>query len=453
MRCTALLVGALPEPLAVTPHLPADLQVDYERRAWADCAGDAIERACAQLMVVGAVDSPERAATLFESWRGQPPTIPTIAVLPGDTDPSLLRAAVASVDDFVLWPIRVDEWHQRVRRVLGMQSEEQDDDAIAARLFDEMGMARLIGEDRAFVAVVRKLPLMAATSYPVLICGETGTGKELCARAIHHLSQRRPQPFIAVDSAAAPEHLFENELFGHARGAFTDAHSDQKGLVAMAEGGTLFIDEVDSLSLASQAKLLRFLQEKSYRPLGANRFTPANVRILAASNGDLPALVRSGRFRSDLYFRLNVLRIELMPLRARRGDIEPLARHFVKACCAEQHTPRKGLGRAALQKLQAHDWPGNVRELLNTIQRAVVFAEGREILPCHLAVETPGTAQASATFREARAAALEEFERRYVADILRRHDGNVTQAARAAHKERRAFGRLVKRHHLGRSPD
>jgi two-component system response regulator GlrR len=169
------------------------------------------------------------------------------------------------------------------------------------------------------------------------------------------------------------------------------------------------------------------------------------------------SLVQAGRFRSDLYFRLNVLRIELMPLRDRRGDIEPLARHFLDACSTEQHLPRRTLSRAAVQKLLAYDWPGNVRELLNTIQRAVVFAEGREILPCHLALAAGAGAGASAapaaTFREARAVALAEFERRYVADVLRRHGGNVTQAARAAQKERRAFGRLVKRHNLRRDAD
>src|SRR5207247_1989977 len=172
---------------------------------------------------------------------------------------------------------------------------------------------------------------------------ETGTGKELCARAIHHLSSRRSFPFIPVDCAALPDHLFENEFFGHARGAFTDAHAEQKGLVAMAEGGTLFLDEIDALALTAQAKLLRFLEERAFKPLGADRFVKADVHVLAATNRSLEALIRNGQFRSDLYFRLNVLSLHLTPLRDRRGDIALLARHFVDACCVEGDLPRKSL--------------------------------------------------------------------------------------------------------------
>ena len=397
-----------------------------------------------------ALGAGDQAAGLFQRWRSWPLAIPTAAILPGDSEPSLLRAAAASVDDFVLWPIRVDEWQERLLRMVA-HPHERGDDGIHARLFQELGLAQLVGSDPAFVTVVRSLPLVARTAHPVLITGETGTGKELFAQAIHHLSPRRSFPFIAFDSAAAPDHLFENEFFGHARGAYTDAHSDQKGLVGMAEGGTLFIDEVDSLSLPAQAKLLRFLEAKTYKPLGANRFAVADVRILTATNRDLSALAHANLFRSDLYFRLNVLQIHMPPLRERRGDIERLAQHFLEeGCNAGQHLPPRNLSRAALQKLLAYDWPGNVRELLNTVQRAAVFAEGRDILPCHLAIGGSGfpSAPTPPSFREARAVALAEFERRYVQDVLRRHDGNVTRAARAAQTERRAFGRLVKRHNL-----
>jgi DNA-binding NtrC family response regulator len=300
--------------------------------------------------------------------------------------------------------------------------------------------------------MVEKIPLVARSNSPVLITGETGTGKELCARAIHYLSPRRDHPFIPVDCAALPDHLFENEVFGHARGAFTDAHRDQKGLVALAEGGTLFLDEIDSLSLGAQAKLLRFMQERTYKPLGSNRFLQARLDVVAATNHDLEAMVRAKQFRSDLFFRLSVLRLHMMPLRERRGDIALLARHFLEMACAQAGVARKTLALATIGKLTNYDWPGNVRELYNVIQSAVVFSEGAQILPRHIA--RPSGAMPDepdrSSFRAARAGVLEEFERRYVEDLLRECDGNVTHAARLAKKDRRAFGRLIKRYNIQR---
>jgi DNA-binding NtrC family response regulator len=326
-----------------------------------------------------------------------------------------------------------------------------------------MGLAKLIGGTPSFLRTLTRIRLAARSGSPVLITGETGTGKELSARAIHHLSRRHSYPFIAVDCVAVPDHLFENELFGHARGAFTSAEGEQQGLVAMADGGTLFLDEIDALSPPAQAKLLRFLQERTFKPLGADRFVRADVNVLSATNRDLEALVREKQFRSDLYFRLNVLTLNLDPLRARREDIPLLARHFVDTVCAEQRVPRKLLSPAAVRKLTSQDWPGNARELFNVIQRAVVFSEGGSIQPQHVlsmpadAPAAPWDAPASpadtspppaSSFRQARATALAAFERGYVEGLLRRHAGNVTWAAREAQKDRRAFGRLVKKYGL-----
>jgi DNA-binding NtrC family response regulator len=286
----------------------------------------------------------------------------------------------------------------------------------------------------------------------VLITGETGTGKEQCARAIHHVSRRRDHPFLPVDCAALPDHLFENEIFGHSRGAFTDAHRDQKGLIGLAEGGTLFLDEIDSLSLPAQAKLLRFLQERTYRPLGGDRFLHADVNVVAATNGDLEQLVHRQAFRSDLFFRLNVLRLHLVPLRERRRDIPLLARHFLSVLCSESGSGTKTLAASTLERLSGMDWPGNVRELANVILRAFVFAKGAQILPAH--IQAPATAESASRspecFRAARVRAIESFEMEYVRETLRRHKGNITQAARQAGKDRRAFGRLVKRYHIDR---
>jgi transcriptional regulator with GAF, ATPase, and Fis domain len=336
--------------------------------------------------------------------------------------------------------------------------------AVVEKLSREVALAKLIGQAPAFLSVVQQIALVASSPSPVLILGETGTGKELCARAIHHLSRRRRSPFIPVDCGALPDHLLENELYGHVRGAFTDAHRDQRGLVAMAEGGTLFLDEIDSLAPAAQGKLLRLLQEGTYKPLGADQFLRADVRIVAATNTDLEQDIAAKRFRADLYFRLNVLRLVMPPLRERPTDIPILAQHFVQQACVEAGIPCKTLSREAIATLVCAPWPGNVRELLNVMQRAVVFAEGATILPHHLTIAStarsvppvaatdspPHDTSGDGGFRAARARALEALERSYVETLLRKHNGNVTRSAREAKKDRRAFGRLMKRYSIDR---
>jgi two-component system response regulator GlrR len=218
----------------------------------------------------------------------------------------------------------------------------------------------------------------------------------------------------------------------------------------MADGGTLFLDELDSLSLVAQAKLLRFLQERAYRPLGAERFVQANVNVIAATNREIEDCVRDKQIRSDLYFRLNVARLKLPPLRERRGDIELLARHFLDLQPVAADVGRKAFLPATLRKLTLYDWPGNVRELLNVVQRGALLAEGQYILPEHISLPGVGMANEAVAedFRQARAHAIEEFEKRYVEDLLRKHDGNVTRAALEANKDRRAFGRLKKKYKI-----
>jgi DNA-binding NtrC family response regulator len=398
-------------------------------------------------LVVPVLVPPCSQAQAFLGWLHDHPLLtPTLAVLPEDAEPGLLEAACGVVSDFVLWPVSAQEWRRRVARILGPSSDARE------KLIEDLGLAKLIGRHPAFVAAVQTIPVLARSARPVLITGETGTGKELVAHAIHHLSCRRGFPFIPVDCGALPDHLIENELFGHSRGAFTDAHADQRGLIALAEGGTLFLDEIDALSPTAQAKLLRFLEERTYRPLGADRFLRANVNVLAATNRNLEDLVRERRFRSDLYYRLNVLHLHLAPLRERRCDIPSLARHFVNSLCADAGIAPKTLTPPALRLLEAHDWPGNVRELLNVLQRAVVFTEGPQILPCHVAIPSVAhcTDRDDGGFRHARARAIAVFEKRYVEELLSKHAGNVTRASREAHKDRRAFGRLIKKHHINR---
>ncbi len=392
------------------------------------------------------------AATALEWLRARRLAVPTFAVVPPDADEALLRLASAVTDDFMLAPVRAAELRNRVRRLLG--SGRAVLAAARRQLMEEMGLTQLVGRDPAFVRAVEHLPRFARTDLPVLITGETGTGKELCARAVHHLGSRKAQPFIAVDCGAIPDSLFESELYGHVRGAFTDAHRDHKGLVAMAEGGTLFLDEIDALSLAAQAKLLRFLQEHTFRALGADRFSRADVRVIAATNRDLDVCLRERRFRADLYFRLNVLRVHLPPLRARRGDVEMLACHLLQECRAAFPAAPSAFTPAAIRMLMMHDWPGNVRELSNVVQRAAVACDGERILPAHVELEGAQPVRARETadesFRTARATVVAAFERRYLEELLQKHHGNVTHAAREAQQERRAFGRLIKKHRITR---
>jgi transcriptional regulator with PAS, ATPase and Fis domain len=283
----------------------------------------------------------------------------------------------------------------------------------------------------------------------VLILGETGTGKEVFARAIHYLSNRASGPRVAVNCGAIPVELMESELFGCTRGAFTSAYAARSGLVRDAEGGTLFLDEIESLPLNAQAKLLRFLQEKEYRPVGSTATRRADVRVIAASNSDIAGLMRRGDFRQDLYFRLNVLTITLPPLRERLEDIAALAMHFIDKCCRQMQRPSFGLSPQALKRLMAHDWPGNVRELQNVMEHAVLFSREPVIRAADLNLpETTPAAEGEESFRDAKARTVNAFERSYIERLLSAKSGNVTHAAEAAKKDRRAFFELMRKHHI-----
>lgn len=435
---------------AVGRLLSLEQDWSVERSSWGHLALDTLQRSTFDLVVAMAVSETERALRFFRWLRAHAVTYGTLAVLPAEADEETLLLSLDAVDDFVLWPTNQKELRYRVARILEIR--ENSKRHLDEQLSTELGMAQLVGKDPAFVQVVRRIPALARSEAPVLITGETGTGKEICAQAIHHVSRRRDYALIPVDCTGVPQQLFENEVFGHAQGAFTDARREQKGLAAMAAGGTLFLDEIDTLDLAVQAKLLRFLQDGTYKPLGADRFVRSDVRVIAATNRNIEALVAAGEFRSDLYYRLNVLRLDLPPLRKRRGDIPLLAWHFLSSLCPPGPV-RKSFSAAALQKLMCYDWPGNVRELFNVVQHALVFAEGSQVLPCHIPVPASLVVpeELGGPFREARARTIEAFERRYVEEMIRKHKGNVTQAAREAGKERRSFGRMIKKYGLSRA--
>jgi DNA-binding NtrC family response regulator len=422
------------------------------RTTWDAFAPAEARSAKEHLIIAQAAAGEERATTFFHWLRDNSLPVPVFAILAAD-DSALFHAALETVDDFLLSPVRPDELKRRIARFLGPRAKDLAE--IQAALAAEIGLEQLVGRDPAFLRVVEQVARFGSNDAPVLLTGETGTGKELCARVTHLLSKRQRGPFIPVDCGAIPDHLFENELFGHARGAFTDARNDQKGLVALAQGGTLFLDEIDSLSLMAQGKVLRLLQEHTYRPLGSEVFRQADVRIIAATNRNLQQQVEQKAFRADLFFRIHVLRIHLPPLRERPADIELLSRHFIEEICRASNAPRKVLSQAAERKLGQYDWPGNVRELYNTLQRAVLCSPGAQIAASFIDLDSASVTEPEEIgetppekFRSAKLRAIQCFEREYVRRMMDKHAGNVTRAAREAGKDRRAFGRLAKKYGL-----
>ena len=316
----------------------------------------------------------------------------------------------------------------------------------------------LVGESPAFLEVVGLLRLVAGRDVSVLLLGETGTGKEVAARAIHYLGARCERPFIPVNCGAIPETLVESELFGHSRGAFTDAREAQIGIVAQAEGGTLFLDEVDALSPKAQVALLRFLQDGTFRPLGAKATLRCDVRIIAATNAHLSALAARGSFRSDLLYRLMVMPIEMPPLRRRDGDAALLAEHFVRGLSQRYRKPPVRMHRPSLAVLADYPWPGNVRELENVIHREFLLAEGESLQLRAESLRRYGESPTGSrqleglavswptSFAAAKAAALDQFECAFLRRALAESGGNVSRAALRVGKERRSFGKLLKKH-------
>ena len=387
---------------------------------------------------------------LLEWLRRRWPALPAVLATPTDDADEVLALLAAGVADFVALPPRPVDLVPRLRRLAGDLSPGAGDDSaeVARRLKARLGLRQLVGESPAFVAVIEKIPLLARCDATVLIDGETGTGKEVCARAIHYLSDRSSKPFVPVNCGAIPVELLENEFFGHRRAAYTGAAGDQEGLIASAEGGTLLLDEIDCLSAAAQVKLLRFLQDKEYRQLGSTRARSADVRLIAATNADLGRLVEEGRFRADLYYRLNVLPLTLPPLRRRREDVPLLARHLLARYASEHRSACPALSPGALSRLVLYPWPGNVRELGHAMERAVLLcAESGQVRAEDLPLSEP-EARRPPTFQQAKRRVVARFERSYIEDLLLAHRGNISQAARAAAKNRRAFFELIRKHSI-----
>ncbi len=323
----------------------------------------------------------------------------------------------------------------RVRRILGAKEDATE-------------IHSLVGTSEPFKRILNDLPSIARSNETVLISGETGTGKEVVARAIHYLGPRKYHPFVPVHCGALPDELFENELFGHAPGAYTGASGRQTGLVEEARGGTLFLDEAGTLSASAQVKLLRLMQDKEIRPLGSGKSVKVDLRIITASNVDLSEAVRHGTFREDLLYRMNVVAIHLPPLRARRADIPLLAHHFLARSAMDAGKEISGFQPEVLTRLMSYDWPGNIRELEHLVKRGVVFAkEGLITLP-DLRLPEMQLCGTSGSFRQAKRKLLGEFEKSFVEEALRSAQGNISHAATLAGINRRSFWELMRKYEV-----
>jgi len=367
--------------------------------------------------------------------------IPVILVLFDPEGVPINDLLLAGATDFISSPFHAATVLPRIQRAAqlhaGTRAEEPQN------LTTKLGM---MGKSTVFLAEMQKLPAVSQCDVTVLIAGETGTGKELLARAIHTLSPRRRESFVPVDCGAIPQDLAESELFGHEKGSFTGAVAKTTGLIGSAHKGTLFLDEVDSLSLTNQAKLLRFLQRREFRSVGSTTLQHADVRVISATHADLRQRVSVGTFREDLFYRLKVVQMRLPPLRERGDDIVLLAQHFVTKYAQRFKRLTRGIARDGIARLLAHRWPGNIREVENVIEAAVALSQGEWIAAGDIAFDGMEVAQDS--LREAKARAVQEFEHSYIIRLLRTYEGNISEAARAAKKNRRAFWELMRKHKL-----
>lgn len=371
---------------------------------------------------------------------------------------SAVEAIKLGAYDYLTKPIIDDEIRLVVERALKQQSLVRENRSLREQLGLRYGLDNIIGHDYKMLRIFDLIETVADTRATVLMQGDSGTGKSLVARAIHYRSQRRDKPFVEVSCGAIPETLLESELFGHVRGAFTGAVSDKEGRFKAADGGTIFLDEINSASPALQVKLLRVLQERQFEPVGSNKTQTVDVRVILASNRDLTEEVRLGRFRQDLFYRINVVTVSLPRLVERIGDIPRLAEHFLKVYCAQSKKEILGFAPEAIQQMQRYHWPGNVRELENVVERAVILTKNRYItvedLPVNLidAVNAPSAAPDGQWRPMSLKAALEEPERRIIEQALRANNGNRQVTADVLEINRTTLYKKMKRYNLESDP-
>ncbi len=404
------------------------------------------EAALAQLevqrpqLVLSDVQLPGRdGLALFDEVRARHPSLPVILLTAHGTIPDAVEATARGVFTYLTKPYDGKELIEKIHQALALSAP-----AIAHSHANETWRSEIVSRSNRMAEVLAEAHMVAQSDASVLLLGDSGSGKEMLARAIHRASPRAARPFVAVNCGAIPEALLESELFGHMKGAFTDAVSNHKGLFQAADGGTLLLDEIGDMPPALQVKLLRVLQERAVRPVGSSQSLPVNVRIISATHRDLEAAMAAGQFREDLYYRLNVVTLSLPTLGERREDIPLLANHFLDLLARKYGKRLSGFSPEALKALTAASWPGNVRQLYNVVEQVCALST-TPLVPLGLvqrALRTPAVQVLS--FTEAR----QRFEREYLVGLLKMTDGNVADAARLAQRNRTEFYRLLQKHAL-----
>ena len=395
---------------------------------------------------------------LLRRLRERGVTAPVLVMTAFGTIASAVEAMKLGAFDYLCKPFDVEQVKLTVQRALAQYRLQEENAYLRQELQTVYRFGNIIGASRRMQEVYAQIEKAARSRANVLVLGESGTGKELVARALHYGSPRANKRFVAVSCAALPNDLLESELFGHEKGAFTGADTARVGLLEAAAGGTVFLDEIAEMPLELQAKLLRAIQERRIRRVGSTTEIPINVRWVAATNRDPARVVAEGRLRADLYFRLNVVPIVLPPLRERPGDVPVLLHHFLRLYGERHGRPELQFSSAARERLETYSWPGNVRELQNVVERCVLLAPGPRIELEDLPVEVRGWGAAAEAeepstwsnrpFHEAKAEAIEAFERRYLRRLLETHGGNLSRAARAAGMDRKTLHRLILKHQL-----
>ncbi len=370
-----------------------------------------------------------------------------------------VKAMKLGAFDYLFKPFDPDEIKHVVDRALERRQLQQENRTLKTEVSSKYRFENIIGSSPPMQAVFGLIGKCAPTNSTVLITGESGTGKEMIARAIHYNSLRKDQPFVTVDCNTLSESLLESELFGHTKGSFTGAVANKRGMFEIANNGSLFLDEFGNIPLSTQAKLLRVIQEREFRPVGSTVTQQTNVRLITATNKDLKAMVQDGTFREDLYYRINVFPIHSPALRERRDDIPALAFHFLKIFCADLDKPVSEISDGAMSLLVNYAWPGNVRELENTMQRAVILATDHIIRQAHLAniientprpdFEVPRTSDDLKRVKKiAREKSVEDIEKAFIQETLKRNGSNVTRSAEETGMQRANFQALMKKYNI-----
>ena len=370
---------------------------------------------------------------VLSSIKDLDPEVAVIVMTAYGTIETAVQAIKQGAFDFLTKPFDVDHLHVLIQRALENRRLLAENVLLREELAHNLGFTEIIGKSEKMKEVTRLVKKVAYSDTTVLLLGESGTGKELFARAIHSLCPRKSGPYVAINCAAIPRELLENELFGSERGAYTGAVTRKMGKFEIAEKGTIFLDEIGDLDIALQAKILRVLQEKRFERLGGTKTINIDVRVIAASNFDLKKAIEKKDFREDLYYRLSVFPIPIPPLRERREDIPELADFFIRKYCLEMKKEKKALSKEALSLMDKYHWPGNVRELENTIERAIILCEGKKILPEHLAIRLPSNSEIrlreGAGLKEVSQYAQAEAERAMILRVLNQTRGNKRKTA------------------------